>query len=97
MKNLLAQFSRVNIERILRKKMTTVYAELRGDKALLSRSDLEHLVELARRSETVALQTSEDELPTLGIMKLAEQGGAFDWLADEEDLYTVEDLKVRYR
>lgn len=34
---------------------------------------------------------------TVGIMRLAEQGGAFEWLAEEEDLYTVNDLKVRYR
>lgn len=39
----------------------------------------------------------EDDILTLGIMQLAEQGGAFDWLADEEDLYTLQDLKVRYR
>ena len=77
--------------------MTTVHAEFIGSKALLSRSDLERLLELARRSETVALQTHEEEILTFGIMKLAEQGGAFDGLADEEDLYTVEDLKVRYR
>ena len=76
--------------------MTTVHAELIGNKALLSRIDLERLIELARRSETVALQTYVEESPTHGIMKLAEQGGAFDWLADEEDLYTIEDLKVRY-
>ncbi len=77
-------------------KITTVHAELIGNKALLSCIDLERLVELARRSEPVALQTYEEEIPTLGIMKLAEQSGAFDWLADEEDLYTMEDLKVRY-
>ena len=53
-------------------------------------------MELARRSEAVGLQTHEEEIPTLGIMKLAEQGGAFDWLADEEDLYTVKDLNVCY-
>lgn len=76
--------------------MTTVHAELIGNKALLSRIDLERLMELARRSEAVALQTHEEEIPTLGIMKLAEQGGAFDWLADEEDLYTVKDLNVCY-
>jgi len=39
----------------------------------------------------------EEDLPTLGIMRLAELGGAFDWLADEADLYTVNDLRVRYR
>ena len=33
----------------------------------------------------------------LGFMHVAEQGGAFKWLADEPDLYSVDDLKVRYR
>jgi hypothetical protein len=77
--------------------MTTVHAEMVGDKALLPRADFERLVELARRSEMVDVLTSEADVPTWGIMRLAEQGGAFDWLADEEDLYTAEDLKVRYR
>ena len=77
--------------------MTKVHAELIGNKALVSRRDLERLMELARRTEVVELQTYEEEIPTLGIMRLAEQGGAFAWLADEEDLYTVQDLKVRYR
>ena len=27
---------------------------------------------------------------------LAMQGGAFDWLADEPDLYSDDDLKVRF-
>jgi len=77
--------------------MTMVYAQLVGDKAVLPRAEFERLVELARRSEEVELQMHEDDVPALGIMRLAEQGGAFDWLADEEDLYTVDDLKVRYR
>ena len=77
--------------------MTTVQAEFIGDKALLPRADLDHLIELARRSETVEIQTSEDQVPTLGIMKLAEQGGAFDWLLNEPDLYTLDDLKVHYK
>jgi len=74
--------------------MTTVHAELIGNKALLSRNDLERLMELARRTEAVTLETTEEDVPTFGIMRLAEQGGAFDWLADEEDLYTVLDLKI---
>ena len=77
--------------------MTTVHAQLVGDKAVLPRAEFERLVELARQSEEIELQMHEDDVLTLGIMRLAEQGGAFDWLADEEDLYTVDDLKVRYR
>jgi hypothetical protein len=77
--------------------MTTVHAELIGDKALLSRAEFERLLELARQSESVELHTPESDVSTAGIMKLAEQAGAFDWLAEEEDIYTVADLKVRYR
>ena len=77
--------------------MTTLHAQLIGDKAVLPWAEFERLVELARQSEEVELQTDGEDVPTVGIMRLAEQGGAFDWLAEEEDLYTVNDLKVRYR
>ena len=77
--------------------MTTLHAHIVGDKAVLPRAEFERLVELAKRSEEITLQIEEDDLPTAGIMQLAEQGGAFAWLAEEEDLYTVADLKVRYR
>jgi hypothetical protein len=39
-----------------------------------------------------------DDVPAAEIAKLAEAGGAFDFLADpDEDIYSDEDLKVRYR
>jgi hypothetical protein len=34
----------------------------------------------------------EDELP---VAQMAQEGGAFDWLKDEPDLYTLADLKER--
>lgn len=37
------------------------------------------------------LWTSVPELSTLELMKLTEQGGAFDFWHDEPDLYTLED------
>ena len=77
--------------------MTTVHGELVGDKALLPRGDLDRLVELARRSEQVELDLRQEDVPASGIMRLAQQGGAFDWLAGEPDLYSVDDLKVSYR
>jgi hypothetical protein len=76
--------------------MTIFHAQLVGDKTVLPRAELERLVELARRSEEVELCLETDEIPTVGIIQLAEEGKAFDWLAEEEDLYSVEDLKVRY-
>jgi hypothetical protein len=77
--------------------MTTVHAQWVGDKALVPRAEFERLLELARQSTEINLQAGDDEVPTLGIMRLAEEGGAFDWLAAEEDLYSVGDLRVRYR
>jgi len=77
--------------------MTTLHAQLIGDNAILPRDEFERLVALARRSDEITLQMETDEAPAVGIMWLAEQGGSFEWLAAEEDLYTVNDLKVRYR
>ena len=72
--------------------MTTIHAHLIGDKALVPSGDLNRLVELARRSEEVELRVEEDDLPTLGLMRLAEKGGAFDfWLEEGEDIYTAKD------
>jgi hypothetical protein len=33
----------------------------------------------------------EDDVPTLGIMRLAEQSGAFDFWQEGEDIYSIED------
>lgn len=77
--------------------MTTVHAQLIGDKAILPREEFDRLIELARRSEEIKLHMESDEVPIVGLMRLAEQGGAFDWLGAEPDIYTVDDLKVRYR
>ena len=72
--------------------MTIIHAQLFGDGALLPRSEFEGLVELARKSEEVEVQMQEDDAPTQSIMRLAEQGGAFDFWRDEgEDLYSAED------
>jgi len=72
--------------------MTTVHAQLIGDKAVLSRDEFECLVELARRSERIELQVEEDDVPTVAIMRLAETGGAFDfWKEEGEDPYSEED------
>ncbi len=72
--------------------MTTVHAQFTGKAALLPRDEFERLVKLAERVEAIDVQSHEDDLPTLAMMRLAEQGGAFDfWNEDGEDLYTLED------
>ncbi|HEV3260948.1 MAG TPA: hypothetical protein VG013_29115 [Gemmataceae bacterium] len=72
--------------------MTTIHAQLVGDKALLLRSEFEQLLGLARQSEVVDLQVQPHDLPTPDVMTLAEQGGAFDfWREAGEDIYTTHD------
>jgi len=77
--------------------MTTLHPQIVGDKALLPREEFEHVLKLARQTESIEVDVSEDDIPTIGITRLAERGGALGWLADEPDLYTVNDLKARYR
>lgn len=56
------------------------------------------LVEQARKAGEVSVTESVDDLPIDALMKLQEQSGAFDFLqAPEENIYTVHDVKVRYR
>ena len=72
--------------------MTTIHVQCIGDKALLPQSEFERLVELAQRYEEITVQMQEDDVPTLGIMRLAEQSGAFDfWQEEGEDIYSIED------
>ncbi len=70
--------------------MTTIHVHCIGDQALLPQSELEQLIALAQRSEAITVQRQEEEVPTLGIMRLIEQGGACDfWKEDGEDLYAA--------
>lgn len=78
-------------------QMTAVHARIAEREAILSREDFDRLMELARASDEVELRAETDDVPVLGIMNLAEEGGAFDFLSQDEDVYTVDDLKVRYR
>ncbi|HEY5867565.1 MAG TPA: hypothetical protein VI542_18750 [Candidatus Tectomicrobia bacterium] len=72
--------------------MTTIHVQCIGDKALLPQSEFERLLELAQRYEEITVQMQEDDVPTLGIMRLAEQSGAFDfWQEEGEDIYSIED------
>lgn len=56
------------------------------------------LVEQARKTEEVTVTEIIDDLPIEAMMKLQEESGAFDFLkVPEENIYTVNDVKVRYR
>lgn len=58
---------------------------------------LQHLIAVARQVEEVELIEVQDDLPADGLMRLVQEGGSFSFLADpREDVYTLNDLKVRY-
>lgn len=72
--------------------MTKIHAQIMGEKVVLPRSELERLVAIARQSAEVELSLDEDDLPTAEFMRLAEQGGSFDfWKEPGEDIYTMLD------
>ncbi len=72
--------------------MTTIHVQRVGDKALLPQTELEQLVELARLHQVFAVETENDDVPTLAMMLLAEQSGAFDfWREEGEEVYTPSD------
>jgi hypothetical protein len=72
--------------------MTTVHIKLVGQHALISRDDLDHLVELAGASDTVELKTEPDDVPTVSLLALADEGGSFEfWEEEGEDVYTLAD------
>jgi hypothetical protein len=70
--------------------MTTIHVQWIGDNALLPQSEFERPVELAQRYEKITVQRQEDDVPTLDVMRLAEQSGAFDFWQEEEDIYSIE-------
>jgi hypothetical protein len=43
------------------------------------------------------LKKLEDDTLNLGIRQLVEKGKPYEFLKEEEDIYTVEDLKERYK
>lgn len=80
-------------------RVVRIHAEPVGpDKALVDRNELDRLVEAARKVEEVEVIERLDDLPLEGLMRLAAEGGSFKFLKDpREEVYTVNDLKVRYR
>jgi 3-dehydroquinate synthase class II len=65
------------------------------NQVIISSEDLKKLVEMAEKVEPIKIE--ESDFNDADLMRLAETGGAFDFLHDEEDIYSIEDLKVRYR
>jgi hypothetical protein len=79
--------------------MVKVHAQaVGGEKAIVDRAELDRLIEVARQVEDVEVVEVQDDLPVEGLMSLALEGGSLTYLADPcEDIYSVNDLKVRYR
>lgn len=78
--------------------MVKLHAQQVGaEKALVDRAELERLIAVARQVEEVELIEVQDDLPAEGLMRLVQEGGSFSFLADpREDVYTLNDLRVRY-
>lgn len=69
-----------------------VHAQILGSNVLLPRRDWDRLLGLARRSDEVEVRIDSGDVSTASLMKLVEEGGAFDfWHDDREDVYTLED------
>ncbi len=65
------------------------------NQVIISAEDLRKLVEIAQKVEPI--EVKENDFDDADLMRLAENGGAFDFLRDEADIYSIKDLKVRYR
>ena len=65
---------------------------------IISAEDLRKLIEIAEKVEPIENNVKETDFDTKDLMRLAENSGAFDFLNDEgEDIYTSDDLKVKYK
>ena len=55
-------------------------------------------VDINKPTEVIVtfMQPVEEDVSSEDTMEAAEKGGAFDFLHEEEDLYSDEDLKVKY-
>ena len=68
---------------------------LKNTLTAISRLPKNKLSEVAQFVELVARSEEEVNLQK-GIEKLSLEGGALDFLNEEEDLYSLADLKVKY-
>ena len=72
------------------------------DQQLLSNA-IKYIKKLPRNKAEVVIDFAkylyleyEDELIKKSIMKLASESKSFEFLKDEEDLYSMKDVKVKY-
>lgn len=68
------------------------------NQVIINLEALKRLIDVAKKVDEIEIDEVIDDLPTEGLMRLAETSGALNFLKDEkEDIYTVDDLKVRYQ
>jgi len=68
------------------------------DKVLVDLNSIKKLISIAEKVDKINLIEKEEDISTVELMKLTEKGGSFDFLNDErEDIYSIDDLKVKYR
>ena len=75
----------MNLEAVIKHTMQTV-----------SKLSLEKANEVSDFADFI-LKKQEEELLQKGIQKMVETGKPYDFLKSEEDLYTVNDLQVKYK
>ena len=63
---------------------------------VLSKLPADKVVEIADFAEYV-FKKYDEEILQKGIEKLVSDSAAFEFLKDEEDLYTIKDLKKRFK
>ncbi|MCP4458837.1 MAG: hypothetical protein GY816_12560 [Cytophagales bacterium] len=75
--------------------MTTKDTLIKQTISLLSRLPQDKVREVSDYTETI-LKKLDDELLNKGIQEFVSNSKSFEFLQEEEDLYTTEDLKEKY-
>lgn len=67
-------------------------------KGIVDLEVLKKIVNTAKKIKKIKLTEKISDISTSGLMILSEQGKALDFLKEKkEDIYTINDLKVRYK
>ena len=78
--------------------MNVIIEKISKNKAIIDLEVIKELVKKAKKVDKINIIEKEEDISTKDLMKLIETSKAFDFLKDEgEDIYTIDDLKVKYR
>lgn len=68
------------------------------NQAIVSFEALKSLLNMAKKVDEIEVEEIVNDLPIEGLMMLSESSNSLDFLKDErEDIYSIDDLKVRYK